>query len=139
MIILKKLITAEDDQSLIDLKKFIVSNICGTQTFRYFDKRPYSIVKNHLYTCLYYLGEVCVGYGHLDFEDEKTWLGIIVADNQIGKNIGDQIMNDLISNSKHDIYLSVDINNNSAICLYQKKGFEIIENTINHYIMKLRK
>jgi len=63
----------------------------------------------------------------------------MVSDNEIGKKIGDQIMDDLISNSENDIYLSVDINNNSAVYLYMKKGFEIIEKKINYYIMKLKK
>jgi ribosomal protein S18 acetylase RimI-like enzyme len=66
-------------------------------------------------------------------------LGIIVSDNEIGKKIGDQIMDDLISNSKNDIYLSVDINNNLAVYLYEKKGFEILEKKINYYLMKLIK
>jgi ribosomal protein S18 acetylase RimI-like enzyme len=48
-------------------------------------------------------------------------------------------MDDLMSNSENDIYLSVDINNNSAVYLYMKKGFEIIEKKINYYIMKLKK
>jgi ribosomal protein S18 acetylase RimI-like enzyme len=63
----------------------------------------------------------------------------MVSDNEIGKKIGDQIMDELISNSENEIYLSVDINNNSAVYLYMKKGFEIIEKKINYYIMKLKK
>jgi ribosomal protein S18 acetylase RimI-like enzyme len=63
----------------------------------------------------------------------------MVSDNEIGKKIGDQIMDDLMSNSENDIYLSVDINNNSAVYLYMKKEFEIIEKKINYYIMKLKK
>ena len=135
----KKLIQHTDLSSLIELDEFIKSNTNGVKTFRYFSKRPYTIIKNHIYTCLYYLDNVCVGYGHLDCEDEKTWLGIMVSDNEIGKKIGDQIMDDLINNSKKNIYLSVDISNNSAVYLYMKKGFEIIEKKINYYIMKLNK
>jgi ribosomal protein S18 acetylase RimI-like enzyme len=48
-------------------------------------------------------------------------------------------MDDLISNSENNIYLSVDISNNSAVYLYMKKGFEITEKKINFYIMKLKK
>jgi hypothetical protein len=135
----KKIIYHTDLPSLIELDEFIKSNINGVKTFRYFNKRPYSIIKNHIYTCLYYINNVCVGYGHLDNEDEKTWLGIIVSDSEIGKKIGDQIMDDLISNCKNNIYLSVDLNNNSAVYLYMKKGFEIFEKKINYYIMKLKK
>lgn len=135
----KKTLQHTDLPSLIELDEFIKSNINGVKTFRYYTKRPYTIIKNHIYTCLYYLDNICVGYGHLDFEDEKTWLGIIVSDNEVGKKIGDQIMDDLILNSKNDIHLSVDISNNSAVYLYKKKGFEIIEKKINYYIMKLKK
>ncbi len=135
----KKTLQHTDLPSLIELDEFIKSNINGVKTFRYYTKRPYTIIKNHIYTCLYYLDNICVGYGHLDCEDEKTWLGIIVSDNEVGKKIGDQIMDDLILNSKNDIHLSVDISNNSAVYLYKKKGFEIIEKKINYYIMKLKK
>ena len=135
----KKLIQHTDLSSLIELDEFIKSNVNGIKTFRYYTKRPYTIIKNHIYTCLYYIDNICVGYGHLDFENEKTWLGIIVSDNEVGKKIGDQIMDDLILNSKNNIHLSVDINNNSAVYLYKKKGFEIMEKKINYYIMKLKK
>lgn len=135
----KKTLQHTDLPSLIELDEFIKSNTNGVKTFRYYTKRPYTIIKNHIYTCLYYLDNICVGYGHLDSEDEKTWLGIIVSDNEVGKKIGDQIMDDLILNSKNDIHLSVDISNNSAVYLYKKKGFEIIEKKINYYIMKLKK
>jgi GNAT superfamily N-acetyltransferase len=135
----KKIIKHTDLLSIIELDEFIKSNINGVKTFRYFSKRPYTIIKNHIYTCLYYINNVCVGYGHLDYENEKTWLGIMVSDSEIGKKIGDQIMDDLISNSENNIYLSVDISNNSAVYLYMKKGFEITEKKINFYIMKLKK
>ena len=78
----KKIIQELDLSSLIELDEFIKSNINGAKTFRYFSKRPYSVIKNHIYTCLYYIDDVCVGYGHLDFEDKKTWLGIIVSDTE---------------------------------------------------------
>ena len=135
----KKTLQHTDLPSLIELDEFIKSNTNGVKTFRYYTKRPYTIIKNHIYTCLYYLDNICVGYGHLDSEDEKTWLGIIVSDNEVGKKIGDQIMDDLISNCKNNIYLSVDLNNNSAVYLYKKKGFEILEKKINYYIMKFKK
>ena len=135
----KKIIQELELSSLIELDEFIKSNINGAKTFRYFSKRPYSVIKNHIYTCLYYIDDVCVGYGHLDFEDKKTWLGIIVSDTEVGKKIGDQIMDDLIFKSKEDIYLTVDTNNDLAVHLYKKKGFEILENKINYYLMKLKK
>jgi len=120
----KKLIQHTDLSSLIELDEFIKSNVNGIKTFRYYSKRPYTIIKNHIYTCLYYIDNICVGY---------------VSDNEVGKKIGDQIMDDLINNSKEDIHLSVDISNNSAVYLYKKKGFEILEKKINYYIMKFKK
>ena len=48
-------------------------------------------------------------------------------------------MDDLIFKSKEDIYLTVDTNNDLAVHLYKKKGFEILENKINYYLMKLKK
>lgn len=135
----KKIIKHTDLQSLIELDEFIKFNVEGCKTFRYFSKRPYSYIKKHIYTCLYYIDDVCVGYGHLDSEDGKTWLGIIVSDTKTGKKIGGEIMDDLISQSNEDIHLTVDTNNNTAIFLYKKKGFEIVENKINYYLMKLKK
>jgi ribosomal protein S18 acetylase RimI-like enzyme len=75
----------------------------------------------------------------LDYEDEKIWLGIMVSDNEVGKQIGNQIMDDLIQQTTDIIYLSVDINNERGLKLYNKKGFEVITKTEDHYIMKLNK
>jgi hypothetical protein len=135
----KKIIHYEDCSSLLELDEFIKKNTNGVKTFRYYTKRPYNIIKNHSYTRLYYIDNICVGYGHLDCEDNKTWLGIMVSDTQIGNKIGDQIMDDLLLNTDNEIYLSVDSDNKKAIHLYEKKQFQIIENKINHNIMKLKK
>ena len=135
----KKKITHTDYLLLIELDEFIKNNINGVKTFRYFLKRPYKTIKNHVYTCLYYIDNNCVGYGHLDYEDEKIWLGIMVSDNEVGKQIGNQIMDDLIQQTTDIIYLSVDINNDRGLKLYNKKGFEVITKTEDHYIMKLNK
>jgi ribosomal protein S18 acetylase RimI-like enzyme len=63
----------------------------------------------------------------------------MVSDSQIGNKIGDKIMDDLLLNSNTDVYLSVDFVNKYAISLYEKKQFKIVENKINHHIMKLKK
>jgi ribosomal protein S18 acetylase RimI-like enzyme len=137
--ITKKVFQNYDLVSFIEIEEFIKSNIDGNKSFRYYSKRPYTIIKNHLYTCLYYIDNLCVGYGHLDYENGKIWLGIMVSDNHKGKKIGDKIMDDLITNSSDDIYLSVDIKNQSALNLYIKKGFKIVEENINYYLMELKK
>ena len=139
MDLIKKIINHKDYSSLIDLDDFIKNNPIGTNKFRYFSKRPYKVVKNHIYTCLYYDGDKCVGYGHLDTEDDIVWLGILVGDTETGKKIGSKIMNDLILNSNSDILLSVDIDNHVAISVYMKKEFHIIETHPTYHIMKLNK
>jgi GNAT superfamily N-acetyltransferase len=135
----KKKITPTDYLSLVEIDEFIKNNLNGVKTFRYFLKRPYTVIKNHIYTCLYYIGSNCVGYGHLDYENGKIWLGIMVSDNEVGKQIGTQIMDDLIQQTTDIIYLSVDINNERGLKLYNKKGFEVIKKTEDHYVMKLDK
>ena len=124
---------------LEDLDVFIKKNPEGCKSFRYFNKRPYNIIQNHIYTCLYYLDNECVGYGHLDEEDDKVWLGILVSDSKKGQKIGDKIMDDLISKTNSDISLSVDINNLPAFKLYEKKGFVTISRNIHYKTMKLTK
>ena len=45
----------------VGIHEFIKSNVNGIKTFRYYSKRPYTIIKNHIYTCLYYIDNICVG------------------------------------------------------------------------------
>jgi ribosomal protein S18 acetylase RimI-like enzyme len=135
----KKIVNHKDYSLLIDLDEFIKNNTIGTKKFRYFSKRPYKVIENHIYTCLYYDGDKCVGYGHLDTEDDIVWLGILVGDMETGKKIGSRIMDDLILNSDSDILLSVDIDNDVAISVYEKKEFHIIETLPTYHIMKLNK
>lgn len=125
-----------DNYKLLD--KFLRSNKVGGVSFRYFQKRPFNIINNHLFTCLYFEKNKCVGYGHLDYENEKTWLGIIVADGMLGKGYGTYIIKDLISNTKNDIHLSVDKNNVRAINLYSKIGFVNLFTNEDYSIMIYR-
>jgi len=135
----KKQITHTDYLLLIELDEFIKKNFEGEKTFRYFSKRPYTVIKHHIYTCLYYIENICVGYGHLDYEDEKIWLGIMVSDKEVGKGIGSQIIDDIIQQTTDVIYLSVDINNERGLKLYYKKGFKVVTKTDYYYVMKLNK
>jgi len=123
---------------LIILDEFIKKNPNALKTFRYFTNRPYSIIKNQIVCNLYSNDIEYLGYGHLEKENNKIWLGIMVSDTQVGKKYGNQIMDDLISQSDEDIYLSVDKNNLPAIKLYKNKNFEIIDNKENNFIMKLK-
>ncbi len=119
------------------LQQFLKNAIEARRSFRYFESRDISILKNHLHTILVLENDVPVGYGHLDFE-ECVWLGICVADAAQGKGIGSLIMNDLIQTAKEKrlekVRLSVDKDNKSAIHLYQKNGFEISDSSKESYL-----
>ena len=128
-----KLINLED---IPTLKKFIEDN--KSTKFRYFDKRGFDIIKNHIYSALYYDDDEIIGYGHLDYEG-KTWLGIIISEKHRGKGYGKKIMLDLISNSKEDIYLTVDDDNLNALTLYKNMGLIIIKNNNGITLMKYKK
>jgi ribosomal protein S18 acetylase RimI-like enzyme len=123
--------------NISDLKIFVSSN--KSDYFRYFNSRGYDVILNHTYTSLYYLKDDIVGYGHLDVENNITWLGIMVSDENRGKGYGEMIMNDLIENSTEDIHLTVDISNKIAYNLYKKIGFNVIEENKNHYLMVYKK
>lgn len=137
--ITKKIINPKNLEDLYDVQQFIEKNINGSKFFRYFKKRTYDVLENHLYTCLYFEKNNCVGYGHLDFYEQKIWLGIIVTDSLTGNGFGKKIMNDLINQTDNEIFLSVDKENVIAIKLYEKLGFNLLDITENYFIMKLNK
>lgn len=129
---LHKMICVEiDSKNSYLLKEFIEKNY--NKGFRYYDSRSFDCIENHLLTNLYYEDGQCVGYGHLDIEG-RIWLGIMVAEGLRGKGYGSLIMDDLISNSTEEIYLTVD-KSNPAKNLYTKKGFEVLEEKENHFLM----
>ena len=83
-----------------------------------------------------------VGYGHLEKDNDKIWLGIIIMDKLKSKGYGSQLIDNLIENyiqlkSKENLYLTVDIANTAAQSLFIKKGFSI-ESKINSrsYLMR---
>ena len=101
--------------------------------FRYFDSRPYEVIKSHLVTYLLYVPtqENAIGYGHLEFEANILWLGIAISAEYKGKGFGNLMLGELITiakeNNCEEIFLSVDIENKPAICLYEKFGFQLFE------------
>lgn len=110
-----------------EITQLLNSSPVGIESFRYFNKRPLDIIQSHKITVLGFVQNTPVAYGHLDIEDEKTWLGVLVADNFHGNGYGSQILDYLIEfgvqNAINSICLSVDNNNRNAIELYKKKGF----------------
>ena len=122
-----------------DVSKFIDLSGTSKNHFRYFNTRPLSVLKNHKLTLLMYDKNIPIGYGHLEPEGGKTWLGICVIDSATGKGVGNKIMEELISfGNKHHlcITLSVDFDNIPAIKLYKKMGFEVIKSTKNILYME---
>jgi len=127
------------ESDIEDLKHIIKENVLGNKTFRYFDKREFSCLDNHLLTNLYYVENDCVGYGHLDHDGENVWLGIMVLDNHVGKGYGNKIFEALINSTNSDISLSVDKINIKAINLYKKYKFVIFSENEYSYKMILKK
>jgi len=120
---------------------FINNLIKGARHFRYFNKRPVSVIQNHLLTIMVTDSVGCpIGYGHLDKEDGIIWLGVAVADNLTGKGIGRMVMHYLIDFAKRtgetNIYLSVDADNYNAQKLYKSLGFEKIKELPDNMVFK---
>lgn len=114
------------------LKRFLDG--CGEslESFRYFSKRPLTIIQNHLVTLLAFDddGEP-VAYGHLDPEGGKVWLGVCVSSRNRGKGYGRRMMQALLDEAARlripSICLTVDRDNRTAIRMYEKSGFKRVE------------
>ena len=120
-----------NDPTLV--KDFIANSGNSVRTFRYFHNRNYDVICNHLVTYLMYDDSgFPVGYGHLEFEGDKLWLGIAISEKFKGCGFGTKMISKLIEFAKEknilSIFLTVDIENTNAIILYKKCGFL----TINH-------
>lgn len=122
------------------LKSFLSFLSKGKSKFRYFNKRPVSVIENHLLTILLLEDDLPIGYGHLDKDDEIIWLGIAVSDNHISKGNGTIIMNYLMDFAKkkriEKITLSVDKDNLPAICMYRKMNFIKVQESSSYYIFE---
>jgi ribosomal protein S18 acetylase RimI-like enzyme len=125
------------------LEQFILLAGDSLQKFRYFNSRPLDCIQNHICTYILSDNEIPVAYGHLDKEDNTTWLGIAVIANAKGKGYGKQMMQKLITSAKEQniaiIKLSVDNDNLNAITLYKNFGFKLLEekNQISFYNLQL--
>jgi len=125
------------------LSAFLKDAGSSLNTFRYFGKRPLEIIQNHRYTILV-LNEnsTPIGYGHLDPQEDIVWLGICVAENQVGKGYGKVIMAELTQKADFDgiseLILQVDKANVSAIKLYKKFNFIISEERDGLYLIMKR-
>lgn len=115
--------------SFPEIKTIIESNDNLKITFRYFSSRDEKCFDNHFYHFILTDPDP-VGYGHLDLECGKMWLGMCVFDSFIGKGYGKVILKNLIDNRQDKaIHLSVDKENIKAINLYLHNGFKIYSQT----------
>lgn len=116
------------EQDVSPIEEFLEGCEKSLETFRYYSKRDIKeSVKNHSKTIILSYKELPIGYGHLDVEDEKTWLGICLADDFTGMGLGNIIMEALLDKVDFSVCLSVDIDNHNAIKLYRKFGFVGVE------------
>lgn len=128
-----------DSNNTHQLIEFIKNLGKSKLSFRYFENRPISVLKNHLLTILLLLDNHPIGYGHIDFDGERYWLGISLIEKEVGKGYGSMIMKELLHRvSKKNVktlHLSVDIANHGAVKMYQKYGFLIEKSLSDKYLM----
>lgn len=107
--------------------KFLENAGKSLTSFRYFNSRDLSVLKNHVATLILVDHGEPVGYGHLDCENDTVWLGIAVIEKETGKGHGKEIMSNLVACAREanlaTIKLSVDKTNIAGINLYKKFGF----------------
>lgn len=120
------------------LQEFINGFNGEQHSFRYFEHRTVDVVVNHIYTFLLLRGATAVGYGHLDKEDDKVWLGIVVKQEYQGMGLSKEIMKILINKAMElnvaTIHLAVDDDNIKAKKLYDNFGFSVKETFEHHSI-----
>jgi ribosomal protein S18 acetylase RimI-like enzyme len=129
--VINHIINKTDDPKLIE--GFVIQAGDSLKHFRYFESRSFDVIRKHLVTYLLYIPEQenAIGYGHLEFEDNRLWLGIVVSSIHKGKGFGNLMLGKLIESAREqkceEIFLTVDIDNKPAISLYGKFGFILIE------------
>lgn len=120
------------------LEAFISGAGSSLTSFRYFDKRPYTVICNHVVTALIILGDRPVGYGHLDKDNEIVWLGIAISEGKQRTGLGKMMMDFLTETADKmqfpELQLTVDRNNPSAIALYKKYGFNETAASAEYYL-----
>ena len=125
------------------INQFLLNAGSSLKTFRYFEKRSLETIQNHLITYALVKEDQVIGYGHLEKEIDKVWLGIAIIESQLGKGFGFYLMNTLVDFARKlqikTLHLSVDKVNLGAIKLYEKVGFfKIDELNENSYLMKMK-
>jgi RimJ/RimL family protein N-acetyltransferase len=128
-----------DDTAL--LKNFLEHAGSSLNSFRYFNKRSFAVLKNHIVTFILEENGNALAYGHLDLESGTVWLGICVIESQLGKGLGKRMMKELLDfaeeNEIRKIKLAVDNDNLVAQSLYKKFGFIKTEQHPTHSFFEL--
>lgn len=124
------------------VNQFLLNAGSSLLTFRYFEKRSPEIIQNHLKTNVLIKDKKVIGYCHLEREKDKVWLGIAIAESQLGMGFGLYLINALLNSARKLqiklLYLSVDKVNFGAIKLYEKVGFtKVDELNENSFLMKM--
>ena len=119
-----------------EVEQFILT--CGESlnTFTYFEKRPFSIIRYHLITTLLVNNGEIVGYGHLDKDNDKIWLGIVIHPKFKKCGYGKKMMQFLIANyetgnHRFPLYLTVHKKNRKAQHLFNSFHFKISQEYVN--------
>lgn len=122
-------LVAEMDYEVI--KAFLSKAGASLKSFRYFKRRDFSVLKNHVITAIIFINQEPIGYGHLDQDEDRIWLGIAIVEGFKGQGYGVKMMDFLFAKAKEKnlttISLCVDVDNTIAIKLYKKMGFEIVK------------
>lgn len=107
------------------LREFLTLAGDSLKTFRFYEKRSTSFVDTlEGVAWIESSAGKTVGYGHIDYDGKKRWLGICVAEKYRGRGIGRLIMGELVRESgQKDLHLAVDLDNDRAFRLYKKFGF----------------
>ena len=102
----------------------------GLDRFRYFSKRPVSVVHQHEVSLMLDVDGTPVAYGHIEKEDDTYWLGIAVGESQKGRGVGKIIMSKMLGQAASlqltDLHLKVDVDNAEARGLYERCGFRVL-------------
>lgn len=128
-------------EDLADLKYFFDYN-CGSssESFTYFKKRTYEVIKNHIVTLLLYENNQPIGYSHLDKDGDNIWFGICVGEHYKGKGLGRQLMLATLKEADKQkispILLTVYRDNIQAIKLYENLGFKVYKQNDMIFFMK---
>ena len=130
------------DANYSDVSKFLEGAGASLRTFRYFETRNIDTIKNHEYTCVVLKREFIIGYGHLEKEAGKNWLGMALTPTYRGKGIGKKLLHHLLEKASilelDPIYLTVDKSNERALKMYLNFGF-ILETELSLKVLLLKK